>query len=285
MIELPETYVLSEQVNQAITGKVIKNALANAHPHGFAWYTGDPAGYNAFLAGKKVTSSPAPGTGYTCGGVEIVCEDMLLVISTPIKYHEPGGKLPKSHQLLIEFEDSSHLSCTVQMWGMMCLYPMYENGRLKKRICDRCETCHKGEDPNPMSDAFDKEYFDGLWEKAKPSISAKAFLATEQRIPGLGNGVLQDILFNARIHPKHKLEALSEAKKELMFNSVKSTMTAMKAQGGRDTERDLYGNKGGYKTILSANTLKGPCPICGTALVREAYLGGNIYFCPFCQPL
>lgn|GEM_PF-2077218 len=33
----------------------------------------------------------------------------------------------------------------------------------------------------------------------------KAFLATEQRIPGLGNGVLQDILWTARIHPKlHK---------------------------------------------------------------------------------
>jgi formamidopyrimidine-DNA glycosylase len=41
-------------------------------------------------------------------------------------------------------------------------------------------------------------------------LSAKAFLATEQRIPGLGNGVLQDILFTAGIHPKRKMAAISE---------------------------------------------------------------------------
>ncbi len=38
-----------------------------------------------------------------------MCEDMLLVMSTPIKYHAPGDKLPKSHQLLLGFEDGSHM--------------------------------------------------------------------------------------------------------------------------------------------------------------------------------
>jgi formamidopyrimidine-DNA glycosylase len=42
------------------------------------------------------------------------------------------------------------------------------------------------------------------------SLSAKAFLATEQRIPGLGNGVAQDILFTAKIHSKRKMSTLSE---------------------------------------------------------------------------
>jgi len=27
------------------------------------------------------------------------------------------------------------------------------------------------------------------------------------------------------------------------------------------------------------------CPVCGAAIVRQAYLGGNVYFCPVCQPL
>jgi len=44
-------------------------------------------------------------------------------------------------------------------------------------------------------------------------------------------------------------------------------------------------NRFHYKTILSANTLKYPCPACGNGLVREAYLGGNIYFCPDCQKI
>ncbi|MCQ4762422.1 hypothetical protein NE555_17590, partial [Alistipes onderdonkii] len=41
---------------------------------------------------------------------------------------------------------------------------------------------------SPLGDGFDAAYFDRLVAGAKPNLSAKAFLATEQRIPGLGNG-------------------------------------------------------------------------------------------------
>ena len=79
-------------------------------------------------------------------------------------------------------------------------------------------------------------------------MSLKAFLATEQRIPGLGNGVLQDILFNAALHPKRKINSLSEGDKDKLFNSVKETLTKMTFEGGRDTERDLFDCSGGYIT-------------------------------------
>ncbi len=69
-----------------------------------------------------------------------------------------------------------------------------------------------------------------------------------------------------------------------LFNSIKSTLKEMRNQGGRDTEKDLYGKAGGYPTILSSKTVKNPCRACGGGLVREAYLGGNIYYCPICQP-
>jgi len=54
---------------------------------------------------------------------------------------------------------------------------------------------------------------------------------------------------------------------------------------GGNTEKDLFNNSGGYETILSKNTLRAPCPVCGGVLVRQAFLGGNIYFCGVCQPL
>ena len=277
MIELPEAYVLSEQINKTLLGKTIKKAEANVHPHGFAWFSGDPKTYNSKLKGKKITGSN-PGTGYTCGGnIEIACEDTLLVISTPIKYHEPDGKLPPKHQLLIEFDDHSHMSCTVQMWGAMFCFSVKENGIPEKYSIKKC--------PDPLTDAFNEDYFNTLWKEVKPSLSAKAFLATEQRIPGLGNGVLQDVLWNAGIHPKRKLATMSGKDKKKLFTSVKSTLLKMKNRGGRDTERDLFGKNGGYKTILSANTLKNPCPVCRSELIREAYMGGNIYYCPVCQPL
>ena len=102
-------------------------------------------------------------------------------------------------------------------------------------------------------------------------------MATEQRIPGLGNGVLQDILFCAHIHPKRKMNTLSSADLDALYGYVKSLLREMAVRNGRDTETDLYGCKGGYKTILSRNTVDQPCPLCCGAIRKEAYMGGSVY--------
>ena len=115
------------------------------------------------------------------------------------------------------------------------------------------------------------------------NISLKALLATEQRIPGLGNGILQDILFNARQHPKRKVKALSSRERKALYNSVKSTIVSMAVRGGRNTELDLFGHPGGYETILCKKTFNKPCPLCGIIIKKEAYMGGTIYFCEKCQ--
>ncbi len=275
MIELPESYVLAEQIEQTLMGRTVRNVTVGATPHGFAWYSGDSAAYQALLSGKRLTGAN-PGTGYTCGGnTEVNFEDTLMVFSTPVRYHAPGDKLPAKHQLLIEFDDDSHMSCTVQMWGSMLCYPA-NNITLPEGY-----TVNKS--PSPLEAAFDEAYFDGLMQGLKPTLSVKALLATEQRIPGLGNGVLQDILFNAHLHPKRKLQTLLDADLRGLFDSVKKTLLRMRLEGGRDTERDLFSTSGGYKTILSSKTAKGPCPVCRSGIVREAYLGGNVYFCPTCQ--
>lgn len=59
----------------------------------------------------------------------------------------------------------------------------------------------------------------------------------------------------------------------------------MTSEGGRDTQTDLYGNAGGYKTILSAKTWKNPCLRCGSTIIKEAYMGGLVYYCPTCQQI
>ena len=116
-------------------------------------------------------------------------------------------------------------------------------------------------------------------------VPANYQLATEQRIPGVGNGVTQDILFNAGIHPKQKVFDLSDGQKGVLFKSLKDTLMAMTSGRGRDTQTDLYGNEGGYKTILSSKTWKNPCPRCGSVIVKEAYLGGSVYYCSECQKI
>jgi formamidopyrimidine-DNA glycosylase len=136
---------------------------------------------------------------------------------------------------------------------------------------------------SPLSDAFDYTFFQTLFDEKSLKMSAKAFLATEQRIPGLGNGVLQDILLNAKTHPKKKMNTLSEHQQSKVFDSVKTTLAAMTDSGGRDTERDLFGNQGGYSSKLSKNNTTMLCPDCGGIVKKEAYMGGSVYFCVSCQ--
>jgi formamidopyrimidine-DNA glycosylase len=273
MIELPEAVVIAGQITVMLGGKRIAHAVANASPHKFAWYTGDPAEYNDRLAGKVIGAGTATG-----GHIDFRAGDMLLSISAPIRYHLEGEKRPKKHQLLLEFEDGTAISASAQMWGGFFCFPAGEQGGGPDYEIARTR-------PSPLTHAFDRAYFSTLFDEDTPRLSAKAFLATEQRIPGLGNGVLQDILWTARTHPRRKMGELPDMEIDAMYDAVKRVLADMTAQGGRHTERDLFGQPGGYRTILSRNTVGTPCPACGTVIRKEPYLGGAIYYCPECQEL
>ena len=97
-------------------------------------------------------------------------------------------------------------------------------------------------------------------------------------------GVIQDILFEARIHPKRKIGNLSDLEKEQLFEAMITTLKAMTVQGGRNTEKDLYGNSGGYITKMSKLSQMGGCPNCEGLITKENFLGGSIYYCMTCQP-
>jgi len=273
MIELPESRNLSRQLNDTIKGKKVLNVATNKSPHKFAWFRGNPAEYHELLAGKTISGSAAFG-----GMAELYAGSMRLVFSDGInlRYIETGGKIPDKHQLLIEFDDFSSLACSVQMYGALLLLGDEETERYNEYARQKI---------NPLSDEFDEACFRSLYIGSDSKLSVKAFLATNQRIPGLGNGVLQDILFNAGIHPKRKMGTLSDTGFNSLYHSVKSTLSDMTAKGGRDTEKDIFGRDGGYMTLMSNKTKDLPCPVCGNGITREAYMGGNIYFCPKCQPI
>ena len=273
MIELPEANVLSRQVKNTLLGKRIVHVQANASPHKFAWYTGDPAQYPEWLSGKTIRETCTFGNF-----VQLWADDLRLVISTPMRYHAQGENPPKKHHLYIKFEDGSALSCTVQMWGaMLCLREGEEAG-----MADVTLAMQK---PALLEDSFDREYFESLLAAGYEKLSAKAFLATEQRIPGLGNGMLQDILWAARIHPRRQMGDLSVHEMEGLYAAVKGVPAAMTGEGGRDTETDLFGRPGGYRTRLCRKTLGKPCPACGAPLEKQSYMGGSVYICPGCQPI
>jgi len=273
MLEIPESKTISLQADKILVNRTIAEVITASSPHKFAFYYDDPEEYPELLKGIRIKSTHGHGMY-----VDIHCDDDICISigdGTNIRYYPSFEECPAKHQLLIKFDDGGCVAFTVAMYGGIWAYRgefdnPYHRGSLNSI--------------SPLEEAFDEFYFNSIYNSTTKNISLKALLATEQRIPGLGNGVLQDILFNAGLHPRRKKSTLSDFEKAELFYSLKITLKNMAEKGGRDTEKDLLGNAGGYITLLSKNTFKNPCPNCGNAIVKEAYLGGAIYFCPVCQP-
>lgn len=274
MLEIPESRTISLQAENKLVNRKIEEVVNATSAHKFAFYSGDPHSYAGFLKGRTVISVKGHGMF-----VDILCDkDVTITIGegTNLRYCSPTEQRPEKHQLLIGFDDGSCIVFTVAMYGGIWAYKgLFDNPYYKRSL----------ESVSPLDDSFDELVFEGIFKSTSKDISLKALLATEQRIPGLGNGVLQDILFNAGLNPKRKKSTLSDFHKSELYHSLKVTLKNMTDKGGRDTEKDFFGFPGKYKTILSKNTIMSPCPNCGNSIVKEAYLGGAVYFCPSCQKL
>ena len=272
MIEMPEAHVVARQLAATVTGSTVASVVAGQSPHRFAFFTGDPADYPGLLTGRTVTEAVAHG-----GLVELGFGERRLLFGDGVnlRHHDIGAREPDKHQLLLTFTDGTALSATVSMYGQLSCFtgdfdnPYYRAARAK---------------PSPLGDQFDGAYYDALLsEPGAATLSLKAFLATGQRIPGLGNGVLQDILWTAGLHPRSKVATLDAAARHRLFTTVTGLLRTMTDAGGRDTWSDLFDRPGGYRTLMCRRHLGDRCPRCGDPIVKQAYLGGSVYLCEGCQ--
>lgn len=274
MIELPEAISIGRQVQQILCGRTVTDVYGATHLHKFTFFNGTPEEYKKMLTGKKIESAFGKGIF-----VDICFEDdihLSIFDGINMRYGHSTDKIPTKYQLLITFDDNSFISFTTSMYGGIYVFQHTFDNKYRTLSLEKI---------SPLDDKFNEEYFERLIAGETKNISSKALLATEQRIPGVGNGVLQDILLHANIHPKRKIFSLTEVEKKKLFNSLKTTLRVMTKEGGRDTETDFLGHKGGYKTLLSKNTFGYPCPLCGGKIMKEAYLGGSVYYCADCQKL
>jgi len=276
MLEIPEALTISKQIGKQFNERLIIDVIVAHSPHKFTWYVDKGVAYHDLLVNQAIDQV------YPIGGmVEIKAGDTRLVFSDGVNLRAipPGEVLPEKHQLLLTFDNLSHLVTSVQMYGGISCFGEIDGYDNPYYLVARSK-------PSPLSDDFDLSYFRSLVAaEAIQKLSLKAFLATEQRIPGLGNGVLQDILWNAKLNPRRKVNSMGEEEMDCLFNSIKSVLAEMVRLGGRDTEKDLFGNPGGYMTVMSSRHAGDYCPACGGTIMKEAYLGGSVYYCDRCQAL
>lgn len=273
MIELPEARTIAKDLRKEILGKKVVDVLGNYTDHKFTFYYKDPNKYKEYLVNKKVTN--IINRNYY---VEIEIEDYKLVMrdGSNIRYYSSGMELPVKSKLLLRFNDGSFINVTTSMYSFICVFD--KNIGMEDKYYN-LELNGIG----ALDKDFSLEYFKSLINYSTMKLSLKAFLATEQRILGIGNGAVQDILFNAKMNPKRKLNTLSEEQVEFLYHSVVNTLQEMTDKDGRNTEKNIYGEDGKYDTKMSNKNDKSKCPVCGNEIKKESYLGGSIYYCSNCQ--
>jgi formamidopyrimidine-DNA glycosylase len=275
MIELPEAITFARQLNATLSGKQIAAAVRGNSPHKFAFYTRTAEEYADILAGKRIGAASHHGSLIL---LPTLPEHLLLLGygGERILFHLTAETLPKKHQLLLQFTDGSFLSVTVQGWGFCQLLQASE-------VSSHPHLSKPG--PDPLSKAFTLEYFQTLFETLKEfdPRSVKFFMISEPAVLGIGNGCLQDILFRAKIDPRRKANALSALERQALYQAIRETLQLAVDQGGRNSERDLFNQSGGYRRLLDSDTVGQPCPACGSPIQKISFQGGAAYLCPTCQ--
>lgn len=289
-MSIAECTIYANQLNETVKGNKIIDVIVNQNPHTFVWFALNPV--DAYCGAAKSNEIALKYRVYLCDNTILYAETMngaygtytllhigdrvLMFNSMSVLFHLKGVNRPKRHQLLIELENGTALSFCSSLGGPLFLFETDDKG---------APVGYTNEFPGLLSEDFSEDFYRNIVRNTDfREMSAKAFLATKNRMPGIDNSILHEILWEAGINPKAKIKGFNQEDFMQMYRAIKKVLPAVIASRGKDTETDLYGNKGDYVTHVSKKTVGTPCVRCGETIRKESYLGGAIYYCPRCQP-
>jgi len=273
-LELPEVLTLTKQMNQEIKDKKIKNAILENYDSllKMGFIKPRPKDLEARLV-KKSINSISGGGKWLFFHLKPEMQLMLGEILGKILYHNSKDSIPPKYNLLLEFEDNTFLTVTINFYGFVMALNDNELKQLK----------YPGKlGISPLDNKFTFQKFNDILEESNKEI-IKAAILDQGKIAGIGNSYLRDILFRAKVHPKRKVADISVGEKKILFNAMAKTLKEAFRLGGRCNEFDLYNKPGVYKPILDKNIKGKPCPECGKKIEKLNVLGSTCYVCQSCQ--
>jgi formamidopyrimidine-DNA glycosylase len=128
----------------------------------------------------------------------------------------------------------------------------------------------KGLGPDALND-LDLATFKGL--AAGRHTMAKSFLMDQQTLAGIGNVYSDEILFQAGIHPRTKIDQLDEGALERVYGKMQEVLrTAIDCRAKPDEFPGDY--------LTPHRHPDGRCPLSGEPVERVKVSGRSAYYCP-----
>jgi formamidopyrimidine-DNA glycosylase len=104
----------------------------------------------------------------------------------------------------------------------------------------------------------------------------KAALMDQSFVAGVGNIMADEILWQARLHPRAPIESLDGEERRSLYRVMRRVLQRAAQDHDYMDRRSWLSHVRGMPGAI--------CPRCGTPLARMAAAGRTTYFCPRCQP-
>jgi formamidopyrimidine-DNA glycosylase len=138
---------------------------------------------------------------------------------------------------------------------------------------------------DPLDPAFDEAVFTSRLRRRDSAI--KRALLDQSLVSGIGNIYADEALWRARIHGARLARTLSRPVATELLTQVRGVLTDALGAGGTSFDAlyvDVNGSSGYFDRSLAVYGQEGrPCPRCGTAVRRMAFMNRSSFFCPTCQ--
>ena len=272
MVEIPEAKAISRLAKDILIGRYIEDVKVMNSPNRFCWMNKSQNEIENLVVGNKITEIKQSGhyvRFLLSNDIEIVCAEDIVYRYLRV------DDLTEKNQLVLILDNDYALEIKVKLYGFILI------GKLDELIKENKYFKLAYDSIDVLSHEFTYEHFKKvtLYDEKKGSI--KQALATNQHIPGIGNGVLHDILFDAGLRPDRKIDTVSDDDYKNLYQSLVKKIDEMSLFDGRDLQTNLFGEKGKYQTIMNSNRKN--CPNCNSEIINKNYLGGKVIYCPVCQ--
>jgi formamidopyrimidine-DNA glycosylase len=137
---------------------------------------------------------------------------------------------------------------------------------------------------DPLSAELTPEALAELLRGSRQAI--KAWLLRQDRLVGLGNIYVCEILFQAGVAPDRAAGRLRRRAVERLHRATRDVLTrAIESCGTTFSDfQDARGLTGSYQRYLTVYAREGePCPACGRAVRRIVQQQRSTFYCPGCQ--
>jgi formamidopyrimidine-DNA glycosylase len=139
--------------------------------------------------------------------------------------------------------------------------------------------------PEPFGEDFTPAYLRDRLGSRRAQI--KPLVLDQKVVSGVGNIYADEILYDARLHPRRKASTLSDEEWAALYAAIKKNLAAGIEHRGTTVRlyKDVLDRPGEHQNYLRVFEKHGkPCPGCEGEVVREQVGGRPTHFCPGCQP-